>query len=79
MFSDIIVSYLFNTILFETKYHSLINCIFVTFCSFLKLIFYENEFIENLLYTSILNSTCYYILDTFNILSTSLRPRSTMV
>lgn len=69
MFSDIFISYLLNSFFYESKYSSLFNCFFISLSSFLKLIFYENEFIDSLVHVSGLNSIFHYSLDTFKILN----------
>lgn len=68
MFFDIAISTVLNTIFYNSSYHSLYNCTLLTIFSLLKILFYENQIIHNLLNIAVLNSIFYYIVDTFTIL-----------
>jgi hypothetical protein len=65
---NLIIPSILNILSYNNVYNSLYNCIFITICSFLKLTFLQNELINKLFIISFLNSSLYYIIDTFKIL-----------
>ena len=62
---NLIIPSILNKLSYNNVYNSLYNCIFITICSFLKLTFLQNELINKLFIISFLNSSLYYIIDTF--------------
>lgn len=79
MYIDIIISIILNIFLYNIKYSSLYNCYIISFFSFLKLLFYENYIINELIYISVLNSCLFYIIDTFKIINNILLKNKTIL
>jgi hypothetical protein len=79
MYIDIIISIIVNIFLYKSKYSSLYNCSIISFFLFLKLLFYENYIINELIYIFTLNSCLFYTIDTFKIINNILLKNKTIL